>query len=282
MMKELIEDFKALSKNTHKIIKLVEQYEKLNANPINNVYILEKKLTEISKVAGSLPDFSSKESLLSWVNRTKEELEKIKEDFRFQFGRELKELLEKDGKKMRGQYPLLRIGLYTLKLNFEFGEATLYFGPEIEKLKSKIPLEPRTIFEVIKKSDNKLRAIKLTPEEIFKDLCEAYNRSLRLVNKPFGEKLLITKVLSEFVVLKQPKQFFTDPQRKNFREYSRVTLSYLLYILKKSTLSDRGMRLYVATFDATVDKRNSIWIPENENGEGTYYSYISFEKEQNV
>lgn len=277
-MRELIENVKALSKNARKIIKLVEKYEKLEENPMDNVYILEKTLAEISNVVESLPDFGLKESLRSWIQTTKDTLEKTKEDFRFQFGQQLRGLLENDGKQMSGQYPLLRIGLYTLKLNFEFGEATLYFGPEIDKVRSQIPLEPQTIFEIIKKSDTELRTIKQTPEEIFKDLYEAYDRSLRLANKSFGEKLLITEVLHQFVVLKQTKQFFVDPRRKNFREYSRVRLSYMLYLLKKEHFTERGMKLYVATFDATVDKRNAIWIPENEIGEGTYYSYISFEK----
>jgi hypothetical protein len=277
-MNEFIESFKALSKNAKKIIKVVEKYEKLTENPVDNVYILDKILAEISSVAENLPDFELKESLRTWVQAKKNELKKAKEDFRFRFGRELKELLEGDGRQMSGQYPLLRIGLFTLILNFEFCEATLYFGPEIEKLRSKIPLEPRTIAEIIKKTDATLKAIKSTPEEIFKDLYDAYDRGLRLARKSFGEKLLITEVLHQFVILNQTRQFFIDPQRKNFREFSRVMLSYMLYLLKKAHFSERGMKLYIATFDATVDKRNAIWIPENEAGEGTYYSHISFEK----
>jgi hypothetical protein len=84
--------------------------------------------------------------------------------------------------------------------------------------------------------------------------------------------------LSEFVLLKQSKRFYVDPQKSHFREYSRAKLSYLLYLLKKSAVQEKDLKLYVATFDATVDKMHSIWIPENEEGEGTYYSHISFEQ----
>ncbi len=280
MIKECAENFKALSKNTRKITKLLAEYEKLKENPSENAYILEKNLNEIKKAAGLLPDFSLKESLMSWIEHAKGELEKAKEDFRFRFGQQLKELLQKDGKQLRGQYPLLKIGFYTLNLNFEFGEATLYFGPEIEKIRSKIPLQPIKIYEMIKRYDNDLRTVKSTPEDIFRSLYDAYSRRIKLDNKSFGEKLLITEVLSEFVMLKQSKKFFTDPQKSNFREYSRVKLSYLLYFLKKSDVLEKGIRLYVATFDATVDKIHSIWIPESEDGEGTYYSHISFVKLQ--
>jgi len=278
MLKECAQDFEELSKNARKITKLLEEYKKLVISPTENAFLLQKKLGEIIKVAGTLPEFSLKGSLMSWIDHAREELEKAKEDFRFQFGQQLTEILQKEGKKLRGQYPLLKIDFYTLQLNFEFGETTLYFGPEIEKIRSKIPLQPEIIFETIKKYDDDLRTVRSTPEDILKTLHEAYSRRLTLNSKSFGDKLLITDVLNEFVMLKQSKRFFADPQKANFREYSRVKLSYLLYLLKKSDLSDKGLRLYVATFDATTDKMHSIWIPENENGEGTYYSYISFEK----
>jgi len=278
MIKKLVEQFRTLSKYSHEIAKLLEKYEKYMVNKTENAYILERNLSEIEKTAGNMSEINPRESLVSWITQTKQELEKAKEDFRFQFGQQFKEILQNEGKKLRGQYPLLKIDFYTLRLKFEFGEATLYFGPEIEKIRSKIPLQPKVIFETMKKYDSDLRTVKLTPEDILKTLYEAYSRRLKLNNKSFGDKLLITDVLNEFVMLKQSKRFFADPQKANFREYSRVKLSYLLYILKKSDLSDKGLKLYVATFDATTDKMHSIWIPENEHGEGTYYSYISFEK----
>lgn len=278
MLSEFAQDFEGLSKNTRIISKLLEEYKKLTIDPTENAFLLQKKLGEIIKVAGTLPEFSLKRSLMSWIEHARDELEMAKEDFRFQFGQQLREILQKEGKKLRGQYPLLKIDFYTLQLNFEFGEATLYFGPEIEKIRSKIPLQPEIIFETLKKCDSDLRTVKSAPEDMLKTLHEAYCRRLKLDSKAFGDKLLIIDVLNEFVMLKQSKRFFTDPKKANFREYSRVKLSYLLYLLKKSDVSDKGLRLHVATFDATTDKMHSIWIPENEHGEGTYYSYISFEK----
>lgn len=277
-MKEIIDDFKTLIKNSTKITKLMNAYDKTKENPVDNAYLLEKKIGEIERVITNLPEFELTASLKIWVQQEKKAIEKAKEDFRFKFGQELKKLLENDDKQMRGQYPLLRVGFYTLKLDFEFGNAILYFGQEVEKLKSKIPLQPETIFKTIKKYDDALRKVKFNPEEIFKDIYQAYKNRLTLMNKSFGEKLLLTEVLGEFVILKQSKNFFIDPKRENYKEYSRVTLSYLLYLLKESNLYQRGMRLHVATFDATVNKLHSLWIPDNDKGNGTYYSYISFEK----
>jgi hypothetical protein len=281
-VKEIIDSLRTLVNSLNRIIKLINAHNRIKENSVDNAYLLEKNIGEIERLISELPDLELKNRLNTWLKKEKQDVEVFKEDFRFKFGKELTALFSKEGKRIKGQYPILRVGFYTLKLDFQFGEATLFFGPEIEKIKSKIPLQPKIIFETIKKYDNDLRTIKSTPEEIFKGLYKAYHNRLNLANKSFGEKLLITEVLNEYVMLKQSKKFFIDPQKSNFHEYSRVKLSYMLYLLKKSNLLEKGIRLHVATFDATVDKIHSIWILENEDGEGTHYSQISFEKIQNT
>lgn len=278
-MQEVLEGLKGLIKSSQRIKKLLDSYTRLKEDPVLNAYLMEKKVLEISKIVNSLPDFVIKESLITWLSQQKEILEKAKEDFRFMVGERIKEFFQKENIKIKGQFPNLRIGLYTLKMNFEFGEATLYFGPEIERIKSKIPLEPMTIYQTVKQYDEELKDIKFEPYEFHQDLLTAYQRRLSLLNKPCGEKLLITEVLSEYVITKQPPQFFTDPRKENYKEFSRTKLSYLLYRYKNSELSIKKPRFYVATFDATTDRRRALWIPDNEEGEGTYYSYIAFEKD---
>lgn len=275
-MKELIEGFRSLIKQSGRVNKLLNTYERLKEKSVENVYLLEKKLNEILKEVNSLPDFALKNSLITWLNNEKSELDKIKDEFRFSLGEKIKELFQKENWIIKGQYPLLRLGLYTLSLNFEFGEATLYFGPEIEKIKSKIPLEPETIYQVIKKFDDSLKKIKFDPKEFYLDLQKAYKKRIILSNKPYGEKVYLVDVLDEYVILKQPSQFFADPKKENFREIPRIHLCYLLFLFKKSEYAQKGIHFYIATFDATTDKMHAIWIPDNEEGEGTYYSYISF------
>jgi len=277
-VKEIVDELKIFKKQLAKILKLMNTYAKIKENPIDNAYILEKTLGDIERTTTTLPKSELTQSITAWLKQEKEAVAKVKEEFRFTFGKELKKLLEKDGKQLRGQYPLLRIGVFTLKLDFEFGNATLFFGPEIEKLKSNIQLQTNAICRELKKFDDMLQKKQFNAEDMLTNLHQSYKRRLSLTNKAFGEKILITEVLEEFVILKQSKKFFIDPKRENYQEYPRIILSYLLYRLKKSHADQQGMRLHVATFDATVDKLRAIWVPENEEGEGTYYSYISFEK----
>ncbi len=275
-MKEILEGLRLLNRKLSRVNKLLTAYSRLKEKTIDNAYLLEKKLNEISKETNDLPDFSLKNKLLNWINNEKSELDKIKEEFRFSLAERIKEFFQKENWLIKGQYPKLRIGLYTLSLNFEFGEATLYFGPEIEKIKSKIPLEPEAIYQTIKKFDNNLKKNNFDPKEFYLDLQKAYKNCILLSNKPYGEKVYLVDVLNKYVILKQTAQFLADPKKDNFKEIPRITLCYFLYLFKKSEYAQKGIHFYIATLDATTDKMHAIWIPDNEEGEGTYYSYISF------
>ena len=273
---EITSNLKTWNKQLRKIQKLLEAYEKIRADATNNAYLLEQKVEGVERAITALPDQDIRDVLDGWLQNEKVSLGKFKEDFRFRFGQQLGELFARDGIKIGGQYPLLRFGLFTLKLNFEFGEATLFFGPEVEKLRAKIPLQPQTIYETVRRYEKDIRGEHFEANKVMDDLIAAYKRCLLLSEKPYGDKVRITEVLKEYVFLKQPKQFAVDASKGHFHEYSRVKLSYLLYCLKQANIMERGMRFYVANFDATVDKVRSFWVPDNEEGEGTHYEYVSF------
>jgi len=277
-VREIIATIKAWSKQASKITKLLNTYEEAHALPVDNAYVIEKKIKEIETAVAALPDPNIRGTVNTWLNNEKTSVGKLKEDFRFRFGQQLKALFEKDGVGIRGQYPLLRLGLFTLKLNFEFGEATLFFGPEVDRIKAKIPLHPKTIYDIVCRCRRDMEAKPVEPDNFYDDIYAAYQRCLRIAGKSLGDKVLVTDVLKEYVFLKQPKRFVIDPSKGHFHEYSRVKLSYMLYRLKNTDVGTRGLRFHVATFDATVDKLRSFWIPDNEEGEGTHYEYLSFEK----
>lgn len=261
------------------MVKLLNTYDKIRSKPVDNAYLLEKDLRMIERCLSELAVKELVKDLTEWLAKEKKKIDGFKEEFRIKFGQELTALFAQEGKKIRGQYPILRMGIYTLKIDFEFGSVDLFFGPEVEKIKSKIPLQAITVFETVKRFDENLQMHKMTAADVYETLHEAYKRRLIMTGQSFGEKTPIMKVLSEFVLLQQSKQFLIDPQKSKFRGYSRVTLSYLMYFLKKSEFFEKNIRLHVATFDATVDKMNTLWILENDEGEGTHYSHISFLKD---
>lgn len=278
----MLKTLQTLVKSINKIIKLLKNYQNLRSEPIENAFLLDKKLLEIERHLPENGGNEFKQSLVKWLAEEKQNIEGYKEEFRIKFGQELASLFQREGIKIKGQYPTLRVGFYTLKIDFQFGSVVMYYGPEIEKVKARIPLQAAAVYKTVKNFDSKLRGQKTKAAEIYEILRRAYNRRLTLNNQSFGEKAPIMEVLGEFVLLQQPSKFFNDPQKSHFRECSRVNLSYLMYFLKRSEFFEKNIKLYVATFDATVEKKNALWIPENEEGEGTHYSHISFERAQNT
>jgi hypothetical protein len=277
VVQEIIAELKKFTKQMNKLTRLIGVYDKVRMQPVNNAYLLEKRILEIERILSGLPGQRGIQKLSDWVENEKAKISKLKDDFRFQLGQQLKSMFEKDGMNIRGQYPILRVGFFTLKLNFEFGEAILFYGPEVEKLKSKIPLQPQAIYDAVRQYEQDMKGGSFEAQKLSDDLYAAYMRCLKFSENPPGEKLRITEVLKEYVFLIQPKQFNLDPSRGHYRGCSRLRLSYMLYRLKAADIDTHGMRFHVATFDSTVDKMRSFWIPDNEEGEGTHYEYISFE-----
>lgn len=277
MIDNPIQPIEVLSRKSAKLLKALREYMKLSENATENAYVLEKKIASISTLAEDLLPPDVQTSLRAWLTVQKKEIEKEKEEIKFQFGNRLRELCKTGGIEVRGQYPLLRLGLYSLKLNFELGDATLYFGPEIEKIRAKIPLRAETIYETVLKHRRGIETDSAELGDIARDMRTAYERCARRDGKPYGEKLLITDVLKEYVFMKQSKKFAADASRQNFREYPRAKMSFVLCQLRNNRNASRGMHLHVATFDATVDKTKTLWVPEDEEGTGTHYEYITFE-----
>ncbi len=264
--------------------KLANKYSKLkdeSRDERSKVYQLIEILNILEKEANEINDKSLRERLADWLLSERESCDQTKDEFRISLGKQLSERFANAGKKVQGQFPLLRIGFYTVKFDFEFGEAALFFGPEIEAIEAKIPLAIDAIFGKLTAYDTALKSSPFDDKTFEQDLIQAYNRVLKLSDKTVGEKLPILKVLAEYVFLKQSKKFLADPQRNYFKGFSRVHLSYDLYRFKKSGMTDTGIHLHVATFNATTDKANSLWIPDNEDGEGTHYSYLSLSDERN-
>ncbi len=273
LLKEIAEKAKIISKR-------LESYQKIKEQPAANTHILEKNLNEIKKLLTTFPESEIKSNLSKWTDEENEFIKNTKEEFRFQFGNQLKELLEKDGLILKGQLPLLRAGFYTLKLDFELGLAALYWGPEIQTIKAKIPLSVQEIYQTLYNFNEQLKKRTTSPQDFLKSLHQAYQRYTSFNNITFGNKVLLIDLLSELVLISQPSSFRTDPSKTKFREYSRIQFSYDLYCLRQTVSQGSTLRLSVATFDATTDKAKSIWIPDNETGEGTYYSYIAFEEKK--
>lgn len=279
-MENLIEFLTITTKKTKFLVKRLKAYQALKAKGVQNLPVLEKNLAVVKGLLADFPDTAVKDSVLAWYTEEAALLNKAKEEFRFNFGATLKGLLEQEGISLKGQLPTLRAGLLTLKINFDLRSAALFWGPEIETIKTRLSLTPEEISAAIKNYIARLQKKEFAAPAFLKKLHTAYDRYTLLNNLGVSSRVFLVELLPELAFLTQPESFRVDPAKERFREYSRIQFSYDLYRLKKSetlTIENHTLKLSVATFDATTDKKRSLWVPDNEQGDGTYYSYIAFE-----
>ncbi len=236
---------------------IIELKKWLSTPPLSEI------LTE-SNLYKELRDFSEQE--LQKVN-------KYKEEFHFGLGTKLKELFT-GFDEIKGQLPILRVKFYTIRFDFANGEALIWWGPEKELIK-KVGLEPNLILESIKSFDENLFKMWNNPDDFIKILKLAYERYIKLNNFTDGEKVNLFDLLPECVMLIQGKSFKIDPTKNHFTEYSRIQFSYDLYKMK-TMQPNQNIQLSVATFAITEDRAKSLWVPDNEQGDGTYYQSIAF------
>lgn len=262
-MEEILKEIAARIKDLSAIKRLMAFYSK-TPSPFHRKKIL-REIKSISEKGITL------NGLAEWLKKEEERIASEEGIWRANFGNELSKLLQNENLVLKGQYPLLKAGFFTIRLSFETGTANLYWGNESELIAGNLPLSPERIYSSIKLANDLIKKRKFDPKKFLENLIIAYKRLVSEGN----ERVLLTELLREMTILQQPKAFRENPIRKNFVEYPRFLFSYDFYRMKKEGLS--GIRMTVATFDATTDKRTAIWIPDDEDGNGTYYSYIIVE-----
>ncbi|MCX7785951.1 MAG: hypothetical protein N2201_07025 [candidate division WOR-3 bacterium] len=278
-----LSDISELIRQLNKIQKMLTELIKLDKDTLSTKpYDIEKSYLQLKKLYTS-PPFSELlaetvlyKNLNDFCQENLNSIEKFKEEFHFALGTRLKELMS-DFASVSGQLPILKVKFYTIKFDFANGTASIWWGPQKELIK-KLSIEPVQIAETIKTFDQNLSAKWQHPEDFFNLLKSAYHRYILLNGFDLGTKVNLLDLLPEFVMLLQSKSFKVDPTKSNFSEYSRIQYSYDIYKLKTNPNLISNIQLSVATFAVTESKEKSIWIPDNEQGEGTYYHQIAFTK----
>jgi hypothetical protein len=279
MMEGLVGSLKRLSGDAARLAKLLGEYEKLLSQPVTNVHLRERSLAVIGRLAAALPESDLRRQVDEFAAAEREAIGAARDEFRFEFARQLVAGLEGSGMAVRGQLPVLRVGLFTLKADFGVGAATVFWGPEVEKLKSGLRLEPGELARTLRAYDDRLRQKATEPGKLVELMHAAYRRHLVLAGLSPGTRVVLLDLLSEMVMLLQPAGFKQNPAQEKFVEYPRVRFSYDLYRLRQAATYESGgerLKLHVANFDATTEKTRALWVPDNDDGDGTHYSYASF------
>lgn len=280
-MEGLLESLQSLSGQAAKLVKRLASYKKLLSDPVNNVHERGEVLADVRRLVASFPAGEVRQRVEGWLAEESASVEQARAEFKFEFGRQLVAGLEGSGLAVKGQLPLLRVGLFTLRVDFDSGSATVFWGPEIEKVKSGLKPAPAELARTLRAYNERLKQKAVEPEKLARLIHTAYRRLCLFGGLADGTRVFLLDLLAEMVLLLQPEKFKLNPAQERFVEYPRIRFSYDLFRLKQAGVFEVGgdrMKLHVANFDATTEKAKALWVPDNEEGDGTHYSYVSFVK----
>lgn len=246
----------------------------LDKERITNLPKLRKQLTKLTTLLKQADPHVQQQSYDA-LEQYKQELAASEEHIRRHFGIDLDQALQSLGLPLTGTYPYLKAGLFMLQLNFEKDRVTIWYGNEQERL-GECRLLPE---EVAKRLEHLLQSLGsgIEAERFPRILQHAYQRTCTRINNPIGQRVPINAVLPEVAFLIQKDAFFHNPARENYRSYSRADFSYDLYRLR-SALVASGLKLAVAVRAYTQRRQDFLWIPDNDQGQGTTYSHLQFEE----
>lgn len=179
-------------------------------------------------------------------------------DYRQTFGRNLERELKNIGFGLRGQYPLLNTGMYTLDVDFDTSKVGIWYGPMQEKLASR----KLSAIDVVKELHSQHKQI---TEHDFDD-----DTFIRTLHDIVGDRASVSEVTSKFI----ERNVYGTKTKKTVR----ACLSYDLHRLKTRIVDDMELSLVTATRAYTQRKSDFLWIPTNDQGQGMYVSHIRFRR----
>jgi len=186
-------------------------------------------------------------------------------------GREIHEALQAEGLSLAGQYPRFQCSFFSMELAIAKDQATLWYGPEQEKL-AQVKHNAPDIAEAILKARRKL-AYAWTEDDFLAQLRSSYKALLAQVGP--SESLPLIDVLAQiaFDLSRKDKRFQEDPRPRYFADYGRENFSYDLF----RTREKHAYSLRVTTRLDTRQRSGYLWIPKSESTEGTTFASISME-----
>ncbi|NMC99812.1 MAG: hypothetical protein GYA62_08840 [Bacteroidales bacterium] len=253
----LIDKFDQTKKSSESIIKnlrsINELKNDLEFNYFGIKYYVENIISILKK--GYINDTLKEETdlLIKKFNDSHANVENLK----FSFINKLEKNINEIGFTMSGHLPDFKASIFTIEINFNSLNSIIWLGPKQEKISSGI----LTIQSIIESMENFYKKL---PQKINdKDFIKMINDNYIIIKDNENEgrtplNLILNKINDNYI--------------KTKIKFSRAEFSYLIFKYSSEIL--RSFKLTVATRSNTRQRHDFLWIPDDETGNGSAYSYI--------
>jgi hypothetical protein len=260
-----------LIKHASTIQRMLTEIAKLDADRAKNLPSLQARIPKLNESVAAFSQAPEIAQMLNdWLASYRDELLTFQQEYSKRFGLELERELQAKGLDLAGHFPELRAGIFTIQINPDKWEVTLWYGPKQERLGT-CAMSAKEVAEFIERSRTSLGSH--VEEEVFVQRLQEALDHLRHQSDDDGATPIIA-VLRELAMTMQNASFRRDPRREHYQSYGRADLS--MDILR----FNRRVQLRTATRALARSRDQFLWVPSDEHDwEGAIYSHIRLRKD---
>jgi hypothetical protein len=261
------------------VIKPLENAVRALKDPHKNAVALAEASNALEKPPTELELPSSYQSL---IQQLKEVADENLAELEFTFARDLREAFNEKGITLGGSSTSeLMADLFVIKVDMRRKQVDMNFSrqPVTDK---KIKLNVEQVVAAYERAHREICERNVDLNELLGELLEAYNRVLKLSDKPLGTRTIIVDCYRELIMVRQPASFRKTPSKQKFVDYPKTHFAFDMMQLRRSqNMIYEGHRLNLgtATIDVGSDSARAMFLATDAN-EGQFIQHLYFTKEK--
>lgn len=261
------------------VIKPLENAVRALKDPHKNAVALTEAAAALEKPASELDLPDDYQPLIQQLKAIADE---NLAELEFTFARDLREAFAEKGITLGGSSASELIAdLFVIKVDMRRKQVDMTFSrqPVTDK---KIKLDVEQVLSTYERARKDICERNVDLNVLSGELFEAYNRVLKLSDKPMGTRTIIVDCYRELIMVRQPASFRKTPSKQKFLDYPKTHFAFdMMQLRRKQNMIYQGHRLNLgtATIDVGSDSARAMFLATDAN-EGQFIQHLYFTKEK--
>lgn len=261
------------------VIKPLENAVRALKDPHKNAVVLAESAALLENPSAEL---LLPENYQSSIQQLKSVADENLAELEFTFARDLREAFAEKGITLGGNSASELIAeLFVIKVDMRRKQVDMTFSrqPVTDK---KIKLNVEQVVAVYERARKEICERNVDLNSLLGELFEAYNRVLRLSEKPIGTRTIIVDCYRELIMVRQPASFRKTPSKQKFVDYPKTHFAFDMMQLRRSQqmiFEGHRLNLGTATIDVGSDSARAMFLATDAN-EGQFIQHLYFTKEK--
>ncbi len=261
------------------VIKPLENVIRALKEPHKNAVVLAEAVATLEKPPSEL---AFPETYQSSIQQLKSIADENMAELEFTFARDLREAFAEKSITLGGSSASELIAdLFVIKVDMRRKQVDMTFSrqPVTDK---KIKLNVEQVVAAYERARKDICERNVDLDVLLGELFEAYQRVLKLTDKPLGTRTIIVDCYRELIMVRQPASFRKTPSKQKFLDYPKTHFAFDMMQLRRSqqmVYQDYRLNLGTATIDVGNDSAKAMFLATDAN-EGQFIQHLYFTKEK--